>query len=192
MLAFVTTWVFWIVIVEVVFLFGFLAYDKGTFASVSLLLFAGALYWAGVDYVSYIQENPLHLVYGALIYFPVGTAWAVFKWFLFVLDSKEEYKRVKSEFLNKDVGDFRFKKEDTLREYAIRNSKYRYKSFPPEPRDHKYDILRWLGYWPFNVISTFLSDFVKRISRACYNLVSDMLKSISNRVFADMKDDFDA
>ena len=60
----------------------------------------------------------------------------------------------------------------------------------PQARKHKYDIMRWLGYWPFSMIWTLVSDFVKRVARAIYNMIHGILQSISNKIFADVKQDF--
>ena len=60
----------------------------------------------------------------------------------------------------------------------------------PQVQDYKYDILRWLGYWPINLIWTLINDFVKRVSKTIYNMISGMLQSISDKVFSDVRADF--
>jgi len=203
----ITTWWFWIVFVEVVCLFGLLAYDRGTWASVSLVAFGAALYFLGdVDFITYFKENPKQLVYGAAVYFPIGALWSIFKWFMLVLDKKTEYKEHKLAWLsshglstlpatvpmNQDSIDKGLFDEKILKNWKDRHKPYgmyRDDGNIPQVRNYKYDILRWVGYWPFNVVWTLISDFVKRISKAIYNMIQGWLQAISNRMFADVKSD---
>jgi len=204
MFAFIATWWFWIVFVEVIFVFAVLAYDKGTAATISLLVFGALLYWLGdVDFITFFKENPSYLVYGALIYFPVGALWSTFKWFMFVLDRKTHYKEFKREFLNdhklnglqvtvpmnqRSVDNNLITKE-VLEHWKNFCRPRAHQMEIPQVREHKYNIMRWMGYWPFSMIWTLISDFVRRVSRAIYNAIRDMLQAISDRVFADMKED---
>jgi uncharacterized membrane protein YgaE (UPF0421/DUF939 family) len=208
MIALITTFWFWLVVVEVIFLFAVLAHDKGTAASISLVIFAILLLVAGVDYISFFKTNPSYLIYTALIYFPIGIMWAIFKWFMLVLDRKTEYKEFKAEFLKnlgldgllttfpmtqESVNNGRMTQEHLDKWKRSLQSSYSYrrgKNTIPQAREYKYDIMRWLGYWPFSLIWTLLSDFVKRVARAIYNIISGLLQDISDKIFADVKDDF--
>lgn len=203
--AYLTTWWFWIVTAEVLCLFWLLAYDRGTAATFSLLVFAALLYFVGdVDIVSYVKDNPKTILYGAAVYFPVGTLWALFKWFLLVLDRKTQYKEDKLNWLrnhkldipantpmNKESVNKGLLDEDTLKKWKEDYRWHSRRDNIPQVRDYKYNILRWVGYWPVSVIWTLISDFVRRISKAIYNVIQSWLQAISDKMFADIKADFE-
>jgi hypothetical protein len=202
-LVFIATWWFWIAVVELIFLFAVLAYDKGWAAGVSLPIFGVLLYWLGdVDFITFFKENPSYLVYGALIYFPVGAAWATFKWFMLVSDKKTKYKESKADFLRRyNITDFNISMSEksvndgildqkVLDAWKVTCRSYPYDLQIPQAREYKYHIMRWLGYWPFSVVWTVISDFVRRISKAIYNAIHGALQAISNKIFADVKGDF--
>jgi len=198
-----TTWWFWLVVVETVLLFTFLAYDKGTAATISLVAFMAGLYWlGGVDFITYAKDYPIRIFYGALIYFPVGIIWAIFKWFMLVLDKKDTYKDFKIDFLkrhrlplrvgtpmNQDSVDAGLITKETLEEWKGFRQSHHIRI--PQVGDHKYRILRWLGYWPVNMVWTLISDFLKRISKWIFNLIRGILQSISDWTFKDLKADLE-
>jgi hypothetical protein len=212
MLTILATWWFWLVLVEIVFVFAVLSYEKTWAANLSLLVFLGLLYWpGGVNVFGYIIDNPWNTTLMALAYFPIGAGWATLKWFLFVLDQKNEYKEFKGKFFETnglkglktttpmnqtsvDSGLFTEELLEKWEEYLHnRYTPYRKNDLSsiPQARNHKYRILEWIGYWPFSVIHTLLSDFVKRISRAIYNMIQGWFQAISNKIYADMKADFE-
>jgi len=108
-------------------------------------------------------------------YFIVGTGWCVFKWYLFLIDRKEEAENIKENSKNIDPKD--------IKNYIKQHHEYKAREFPPQVSHHKDDILLWGCYWPFSLVWTVLGDFLIRIWNRIYTLIKNFLQNMSNRIF---------
>lgn len=191
-----TFW-FWLVAIETIVIFTCVARDSGTVAAVSLIIFGALLYWvADVDFISWFGDNPEYLYFGVPGYFIVGFLWSLTKWILFLFDKKSEFNKEKQNFLmaaglppNTSLT-HKAVEEGSLAQETL--TKWKERRYPatkrvPRVRDHKYDIMRWIGYWPFSLLWSLVDDFVKRISRAIYNLIHDIFQTIANKILSELE-----
>lgn len=170
----------------------------------------------GATFYNWVSANPSMLLWIALVYFPLGAVWGVCKWLLYVYDKLDEYKAVlagfethyenKVETARKDLADaitigkvpgdlddidnlfILPDRELVLQEYLKKEFGLKWAiKYPPQIGEHKADYIRWAGYWPFSIIYTFCSDFVRRIARVIYNAISERMQRMSEWVFAKAK-----
>ena len=100
LMAFLATWWFWLVALEIGLIFWFLAVDHGDWASYSVVAFLVLLWFVpgGSEFFLWASANPKTLGWVALGYFPLGAVWGVVKWMLFAYDRLDEFKEKASTF----------------------------------------------------------------------------------------------
>lgn len=199
-------WTFWfwlLVGIEVMLLFVSTVWEKSWVAWVSLALFLAALQLFGdVNVLSYVWNNPTHILYGIAIYFLGGSIYVFPKWYLFVTDHKRKYLDFRDQFLiDKGLEPTSYKGNplpDELvpefREVWGRQSHWSVPldvEFRPKARNHKARIIDWMMLWPFNGLWTMLNDPVRRLFRHVYYQIADVLQGISDRAFADVVNDLE-
>lgn len=153
--------------------------EKAFGATVVLILSLGA-FTLFTDFNVFSWLHGLELTYLIALffaYFVIGTGWFVFKWYLFLIDRKEEADLIKEEYSKLDT-----KKAD-LKTYIKRDSRYHARSVPPKVRDHKEEIMLWACYWPFSLAWTVCGDFLARVWRRIYTVLSTFLQKMSDNVF---------
>lgn len=188
------TLAFWLLLLsEVVLLFIFTAYENGLAATISLVAYVAIMqFFGGVDVLGYVLHNPLPVVAGVLSYFVIGTAWGVFKWWLFVRDRLEEYEDMKAEFLKKNGRTDTKTVPDDMKQ-AWRNRLHENwngdLSKPPVARENKSRILNWMAFWVPSMMYSLLNDFVRRVFRAIYLWISAELQKISDSVYSGVRSD---
>jgi len=191
-----TFWFWMLLAAEIILLFVFIDNENGIGATVSVGVFAALLQWFGqVDIIHYIQAHPLFILSCAAAYFALGAVWGVIKWWIFCRDRLEDYEEARAEFLKKKgqpAGtkvvpvELRAEWKSTLeRSYSGNLSE------TPQVRTHKAKIMRWMTFWVVSIIWSFINDFVKRVFRTIYQKLSAFLQSISDKMFGNIKDDFD-
>jgi len=162
-----------------------------------------------------VKQNPYSVAGLAVLYFAIGTAWAFFKWYLFIrarvaarnakieeivneLKDKVPAENVRSilkEFIkNGNVIDFdRYKAAEptdaysrVLAGFVIRSSVL----VPPEFEQplisrHKESFTTWLTFWPFSATSFVFADLVRELATSIYNYFGKQLQAISDRMWQD-------
>jgi hypothetical protein len=101
-------------------------------------------------------------------YLLAGVAWSILKWYFYVLDEADKYVEAK--------------RLDTINWSVV---KHRY---PPQVRDHKERIVRWMMCWVTSVIWTLCHDFLTRLYRRIVDMLAGLFQRISDRVFAKFDD----
>lgn len=183
LLGLLMTWSLWITLLAVLVLVICEATESPVLAAFTVLV-ALTLYQlvGGVDVLGYIKNNPLSLLKWSGIYLTVGVVWGTFKWWLFAHKQLDVLKELKAQFLtsHKISGD---KIPDDLKKEWLNKTDHLY-DLPPKVQRHKSRIIRWMAYWPTNVLWTVMDDFLRRIYTVIYNKISSTLQKISNSVFA--------
>jgi hypothetical protein len=149
-----------------------------------------------IDIVGIVLHHPIHLLGILLLYFVIGGGWSLFRWYLFVRDKVRQYLDMRNKWLqSKGQTQFKFI-PDELKEEWTKYLDERYVgdgrkdlTKPPLVRDHKYKIMGWIGWWPISAGLWMLEDLVKGITRSVYEYIHDWLQSISNRMFASIRQD---
>jgi hypothetical protein len=183
---------FWLFIVaEIAILFACVGSENGFGATISLVVFGAILQFAsGVDILGLFWNHPTGAGAFLVSYFLFGIAWATFKWWVYCRDQKVIYDERKRKWLDLS-GHFGVERvpEELQKEWytycvghSIQTEVY--------IRDHKSKYMRWMSFWFVSVIHTFCYDFVARVWRHIYNLLTGFLQEISNRIFASTRDDF--
>ncbi len=150
-------------ILEVLFLFIFVATEKGAWATISVLLFVALSHFvAGVDVVGMVTNNWLSIIFYSIAYLVVGSVWSFAKWFFYLRGRR-------TDFLER-------KKWDKSAKIDI-----------PQASDNKSRIIRWLSYWPVSIVWTLIDDFITKIFTEIYNTFSGYYQKIADSVFKDVK-----
>lgn len=59
----------------------------------------------------------------------------------------------------------------------------------PQVADNKSKIITWMVYWPWSFFWTILNDPIRRLFRRIYNNLREFYQKMSDKVFADVKND---
>lgn len=199
LLTFGTLW-FWLVTVAVfIAITAFVECEKTVAAGFCLIATLVAFYLCGNGgMLTWVKDNPLHLLYYFLTYLGVACVWGVIKWTLFVHGENDKYNDAKAKFLkDNDATEMTQALKEKWTEHAKEGSYSRYSSyegvkfiFPaPEARDHKGRVIGWMTYWPWSLFWTMINDPIRKLMRFLYNRISGLLNKISKHAYRDTADD---
>ena len=146
--------------------------ENGIGSTLTLIAGVFLLWWvAELPVFGWIKIHQNELLIASAVYFPIGTMWATFKWYLYLLESRRDLLDRKKNYI-KNHG------EDGWKEFV--------QSSMPKAAHKKYDIIRWIIYWPISVILILIDDLAQKIGTAIYNVVGDFFNNISKKVFKDV------
>jgi hypothetical protein len=99
-----------------------------------------------------------------LLFWAAGALWSVLKWYLYLL-----------------------KVRDRARKYAASGGT---KSRPRDSyaSENKYRIMGWIAYWPFSMVGSIFGDFLSRIVKNIYRVLSSLYEAMGDKVFSDFED----
>ena len=196
---------FWLFLAaELVLLIAYVESEKPAvqFATpISIVTFIVLLELGGsVDIFGFINNNKLLTGLLILGYIALGAVWGVFKWWLFCRNEFDKYAAAKAKFLRKNgiVGqadttipeslraNWRKTIEESQRNYSPDD---RISAEPPQVRDHKSKIIRWMTFWVVSVLWSLCHDFVSEVYQMVYHKISKVLQSMANRAFASQSAD---
>jgi len=204
---------FWgIVVVLTILLFIFIEYNQGGWATISLLAVLGILqWWARIDIIGAVQQEPLLAVAGIAGYLIAGTLWAFVKWWFYTKAERRKYDEFKAEWLkgteriyaDKDHGPFKdvphmsmllpdgtwSDEMKGLFAQAVASEWDPRIEIHPQVTRHKQQIYLWLCYWPWSLTWTLIDDPVRRAFRWIYGEIRQSLQRVSDDVWADTKND---
>lgn len=153
-------WIWVLIILDFCFICIWTGDDEqwGTAATISVLFVLGLLQWlTPFKAFTYTYENPLPVALGAVAYFSVGAIWSVIKWWF---AEKARVRRAK-----KDWG-------DTWRNRKTVAGAYRS------------TVLVWIGYWPFSLVWTLVSDPFRRMVHWIYDELNRVYQRITDSVWS--------
>ena len=160
------TWFLVLTLIVFAVMFFAAVYESGHVSLCSIGLYVVILYFMSVIDLSWIRDHPLTIIFGALGYLICGTLWMFTKWYWKLRAIKAAYNR---ETGNNQSFDFC---ELTHR-----------RTFPPKVSEWKYELIFWLSDWPFSLLSSLFTDFLKEIFNTVYNACAKQLQSISDGMF---------
>jgi len=169
------TWWFWVGLVTFLTLLIICeACESGLWSFVTLVVAGVALHFSleSPGLWGWVRHNYVTLLLGAVGYVIVGMPWAVFKWYLFALDKRDEYQN----HLNK---------HNNLVLQSLR------KVYPPRVADNKARLTRWMSLWPQSMIWTLFEDLLRRLYERLVQFMSGTLDRISKHVFREHLRDFE-
>lgn len=181
-LAFGTFWFWVLVTAEFVVLLACMNWDNGFAATVSLGIVLGLMYWFGdlSDAMRWAVGHPYHIAGVIAGYGGVGAGWAIAKWWLYVHDRVDEYRRMKSIYMADGKAT-----DETWRAFA--GTKPWAKA--PLASDNKAKIVRWISFWPASMLWSLVDDFVRRVAIAIYNFIAEHLQGMSDKAFEGIRDE---
>jgi hypothetical protein len=180
---------FWtlVVIVSIVIMFQVEGDEtSGGWAIFTMLITLCALQWmSDLKVFTYIYEHPFAILQWFGFYIAIGIAWSFVKW-AWALHKVSEYARElhaefeKSTEKDKDWSSWVYR-NDGLRHYhaRIRVSG----SLPPRAFENKERLVFWAMYWPWSLIGTFLTDWVKELYDRLVDFFSGLYQRTADYIF---------
>lgn len=148
-----------------------IAYESSFIAFMTLAVVGAiATFFHWIDPHWFIEHWTEVLVYAA-VYVPIGVLWAVVKWWFYV---KEQARR-------------RADAISQAKMYSSSRGGVDISRKPPQVSEHKTDIMRWMGWWPFSLTGTLLNDPFRRMFEAIYRHLGTFLQKMSDRAFAHLQ-----
>lgn len=158
--------------------------------STALLVLYLILLWIFSDFnpLAWLGQNPKTAVAAILLYFLLGTVWAVVKWYAYVHQQARRVRSLLLEFLKRHgLETLRDATPEVRREWATHCSIRGVSHEPPLIARHKDRIVLWMSYWPLSAIWTLINDPVHRIFKMIYNRLGGVLQGMSNRAYRDFQ-----
>jgi len=151
--------------------------------------------------VDLVRHNPGTSFIVVLSYFPAGTIWATFKWFLFLyrfkdarMDALDEFHDIQEAARARIASGAVYTMDEELvnkTDYQYLRSQYFKKtnlSKIPRVRDYKRKVIGWIAFCVFSIVGTIFHDLVRRIALWIYNRVSSFLQWMSNRIISEVEE----
>ncbi len=115
------------------------------------------------DLGNYLKDHPWMSLLRIGMFVVVGIIWAFAKWYFFLQNKKEYFKKQKENY-----SDYVFKESDI-----------------PQAKRNKSRIISWMSYWPFSMLWTLFDEPVKKIFRYIYTKIESTFQKMSNSTFKD-------
>lgn len=197
-------WFWALVAVEIIILFCCVEWENGIGATISVAVFMTILYFmGGMDFITYIKDNPWNIVIGAASYIVLGIMWGIVKWYLFVKDQLDDYEELKVKWLEEHhrITNTKVVPANLREEWKSYLSRGQFRAWndkrppitgvAPDPKKHADKIIRWMTFWVISLIWSIVNDFVKRIFKEIYKRIAGALYTMSLRAFSRTKQDFE-
>jgi hypothetical protein len=139
-----------------------------------------------IDVWSWFKSHYLELLLFFIGYLIVGTGWYVFKWFRYVKEELTRCRKFKNDFLKSKKVEGNLIPKELLKEWEKELDGV---DWPPSPSKHRDDLIRWIIVWPVDVLWAILEDFFVWVGEKLYSLIGKLYKSISDKMFEDMRKD---
>lgn len=170
-------------------LFVELIFDHGLVAFSTLCVALFGAYWLGFWSVDFISQYHRAFLWLFAFYIPLGIVWATMKWFLYchgVADKVRDYLRSEEKNSLTVKAEPRRLGPQTPEAYMTeikKNITHRFEELPPKVYNHKSDLMRWVGWWPFSIITSMFDDLLRRFFLAIYNGFARIWQRISDHIF---------
>jgi len=130
--------------------------------------------WTFIQMWGWMGSHAFDILMYIIGYLVIGALWSVFKWYLFVVKSAEEYKKVITAYLAM---------QNPARSWPdyLRNTFVRY---PPNVGDYKGKIVNWISFWWYSMIQTILGDWMHKLVVAVYDMFLNIYETIVKRVYS--------
>lgn len=176
---------FWGIIFTI---FVLICFDQGMISLGVLIAATIASWMLGVWTADLILAHQKAAIWFLVFYVPLGILWATLKWYLYC--SK----------LARNVGKYITEQETAIRNAGntpervaqmmadVRDRLWsRFEKLPPLVGNHKGDLIRWMAWWPFSVLSSIFSDLVREFFIAIYNRLGKIWQKISDHAFRNIQ-----
>lgn len=204
------TWPFWIMaLVVCLVMIVFIESDWSGWATITFLWIGAFLYFTGNLHPGWILEHPFLGVAYFFGYFAIGTTWALYRWWRFVVRIADKYIDKKRRFLQNQglsgevipanlwntwihsLDIFNQRGPDVWQVY-LAGYKLKINStgiVPPDPAEHKSSIYMWILFWPWSMVGYILDEPVRRLLRWIFRRIRTRLEKISAYAFRGINTD---
>jgi hypothetical protein len=191
---------FWLAILVLAVVITVFSEEDGVKATVTLVV--GALFLqfiAKFDLLGLLRHEPFTLAFYGLLYVALGFGFACAKWWRYAKKQRRAYDRLRAAFFKKN----KIEGDELPPEYKERFFEALKSSYKPNSRgfEHYSDqgdadpvipditknkaaFIRWMTYWPLNLLFTLLNDPVRRLFEWLYEVAGKKMQDIANSVFA--------
>lgn len=154
----------------------FLTTNKNGLATFVTIVSSGALlYFAtGINLLQVIKANPVDAFLYVNAYFVVGGMWSLLKWYIYLVEERDNL-RIKVKKWDKQCG------PGSGNNRAGNSRPVR--GYETYAKNNKSKILSWIGHWPISVVQTFIGDFLLRLTKHVFRMLSGIYESIGNTLF---------
>ncbi len=158
-------------------------FGLGTFALVG---YFAAIVLLGNFQLMWFVTHPLPTLLGILGYLLIGSGWSFFKYYLMLSNLKHQYKLMKADYIANN------NKGASWDDYINNGHHYTNSALGKIHKlkaggSYEYNkIVGWMIHWPFSIISTLLTDFVKAVFDQIYIMVYKLFASVKTRVLGDI------
>lgn len=189
-------WGFWtVVLIAICVVIALTENEHYGWATVLFAAFFGALAWMGVfNLYQFTIQHPGALLARIGIYLGVGIVWGAVKWWRYCVKERERYDAAKNDFLaahkvTEFTPSLRVEWTEKLKNANRYERHYLLHAEAPNAKDHKEKICNWMYLWPFSMLGTILSDFIRKIWDAIYNWMGGVYDSIARSVWKGTEND---
>lgn len=129
----------------------------GSSTATVILLLLFLQFFGGIKVFNFIYEHPFVFAKYFGMYFVIGAAWSVFKYWRFLINARKIVQSHGTRYGSSSSRD--------LEKYKFENNKSR--------------IATWVMFWPWSFIGYFISDLIQKIA----DTIVDLLKGVYSRVY---------
>lgn len=115
----------------------------------------------------YIKDHVFQTIIYAIAYIAIGVIWSFAKWFFFLINARDESRKLFEE-----------------RKNSAYNPSNRYPEIKiPQASHNKGRIIAWMCYWPFSAIGTILNDPFRKLFNFIFNQFKNLYQQMANSIF---------
>jgi len=163
-----------------------LCFDQGIVALATLICAVLASFWLGFISLDFVYQHQAAFLWLLAFYIPAGIVWATIRWYpLYVFGVRNKVRK----FLATEQARLRQSYSNDVDAIArgmmsVRDSlTYKFEELPPRVLNHKSDLVRWMAWWPFSIVTYLLGEFLRELFTAIYDGFADMWQRLSNHAF---------
>ncbi len=134
--------------------------------------------------VTHALESSIYV----LVYVAIGVAWSFVKWFSFLIQFRDQFRKDKEIFLLTHKLDPNGPIPDSLldafinRGYSFREFKGNSLNNKPRASNNKSRIVAWMSLWPCSVVGTVLNDPIRRLFNFLFGQFKALYQKMSDHV----------
>jgi hypothetical protein len=136
------------------------------------------------------NPGPTLLIFG--LYVLIGVGWSFIKWTTLLLDWRTRNKecvinadnRIKNLETSLAVSGLSDLKKVDI-QVDIKNEKDSLKRMVPTANKHKMHITAWMAYWPWSLLWTCVTDYIRRFFQRLYQVLESSYDSVQRHILKD-------
>ncbi len=115
-------------------------------------------------------------------YILAGLVWSFFKWYLYLLNFRNEYVALRDKFCKRKNIPVDSDLSEQQRADLLASIGYNYQKVP-SAGENKARITGWMIFWVFSAIGWLLNDPFRRLANFVFNLFKGTFQRIADRMF---------